>query len=67
MFKAVNDNGCDKDGTSGANNILANNILKVINILIEGCRFKEKECRKYPIVSYEYCMYRGQLSTFLHH
>jgi hypothetical protein len=31
MFKVVNDNVCDKDGTSGANNI-----LKVINILIGG-------------------------------
>ncbi len=31
MFVAVNDNSCDKAGTS-----VANNILKVINILIGG-------------------------------
>jgi hypothetical protein len=31
MFEVINDNGCDEDGTSGANKV-----LKVINRLIGG-------------------------------
>jgi len=31
MFEVINDNGCDEDGTSGANKV-----LKFFNILIEG-------------------------------